>query len=158
LTLVQTATPHDAQTFYRLPSVPGIGKIVSLVRLYEIHAITRFPRVQDLVSYCRLVTCAKESAGKRDGPACTTIGHASLTWAFSAAAVLCLRTNPAGQTYLARIEKTHGQGKALTVLAHQLARAVYDLLTRDVVFDLDLFLQSEGRGVGEPAASRGHDG
>jgi len=42
---VQTAKPHDAQTFYRLPSVPGIGKMLSWVRLYEMHASTRFPRV-----------------------------------------------------------------------------------------------------------------
>jgi transposase len=76
LTIVQTAKPHDAQTFYRLQSVPGIGKILSWVLLDEMHDITRFPRVQDFVSYCRLVKCAKESAGKRDGTAGTKIGHA----------------------------------------------------------------------------------
>ena len=67
LTIVQTAKQHDAHTLYRLQSVPGIGKILSLVLLYEIHDISRFPRVQDFVSYCRLVKCAKESAGKRYG-------------------------------------------------------------------------------------------
>ena len=153
-----TATQHDAQTLYRLQSVPGIGKILRVVRLYAMHDITRFPRVQDVVSSCRLVKCAKESAGKRYGTAGTTIGHASLKWAFSEAAVFFLRNNPAGQKYLARLEKKHGKGKALTVLAHTLARAVYDMLKRDVVFDIDLFLQSEGRGAGEPAVSRGHDG
>jgi len=30
--------------------VPGIGKILSLVLLYEIHQIDRFPRVQDFAS------------------------------------------------------------------------------------------------------------
>jgi len=65
LTIVRTAKQHDARTLYRLPSVPGIGKIVSWVLLYAIHDLTRFPRVQDVVSYCRLVTCAKEAAGKR---------------------------------------------------------------------------------------------
>ena len=45
LTIVQTAKQHDAQTLYRLQSVPGIGKILSLVLLYEIHDITRFPLV-----------------------------------------------------------------------------------------------------------------
>jgi hypothetical protein len=43
----------------------GIGEILSLVLPYEIHAIRRFPRVQEFASYCRVVTCAKESAGKR---------------------------------------------------------------------------------------------
>jgi transposase len=94
---VQTAKQHDAQTLYRLHSVPGIGKILRVVLLDEIHALTRVPRVQDVVSYCRLVTCAKESAGKRYGTSGTTIGHASLTWAFSEAAVLFLRTHPTGQ-------------------------------------------------------------
>jgi transposase len=65
LPLVQTAKQHDAQTLYRLQSVPGIGKMLSLVLLYEIHDITRCPRVQDFVSDCRLVKCAKEAAGKR---------------------------------------------------------------------------------------------
>jgi transposase len=122
--IVQTAKAHDAQTFYRLRSIPGVGKILALVLLYEIHAIQRFPRVREVVSSCRLVKCAKESAGTRDGPSGKKIGHADLKWAFSEAAVLFLRKNPAGQKYLARLERRHGKGKALTVLAHQLARAV----------------------------------
>ncbi len=97
-----TAPQHDAQTLSRLQSVPGIGTIVRVGRLDEMHEITRFPRVQDVVSSCRLVTCAKESAGKRYGTSGTTIGQASLTWAFSEAAVLCLRTHPAGHKSLAR--------------------------------------------------------
>ena len=125
---------------YRLQAVPGIGKILSLVLLYAIHDIARFPRVQDVVSYCRLVKCAKESAGKRYGTSGTKIGNAYLKWAFSEAAVLFLRDNPAGQNYLARLEKKHGPGKALTVLAQKLARAVYDMLTRDTVFDMATFL------------------
>jgi transposase len=122
--LVKAAKRHDAQTLYLLRTVPGIGKILSLVLLYEIHDITRFPRVQDFVSSCRLVKCAKESAGKRYGSAGTRIGNAYRKWAFSEAAVLCLRDNPAGQKHLTRLEKKHGKGKALTVLAHKLARAV----------------------------------
>ena len=142
LAIVKTAKQHDANTLYLLQTVPGIGKILSLVLLYEMHAIARFPRVQDFVSYCRLVKCAKESAGKRYGTSGTKIGNAYLKWAFSEAAVLFLRNNPAGQKYLARLEKKHGKGKALTVLAHKLARAVYYMLKRRVVFDLDTFLQS----------------
>jgi transposase len=140
LTIVQTAKQHDAQTLYRLQSVPGIGKILSLVMLYEIHDITRFPRVQDFVSYCRLVKCAKESAGKRSGTSGAKIGNSYLKWAFSEAAVLFLRNNPVGQKYLARLEKKHGKGKALTVLAHKLARAVYYMLKRDTAFDMHKFL------------------
>jgi transposase len=88
LSILNTAKQHDAQTLSLLQTVPGIGKILSLVLLYEIHAIDRFPRVQDFVSYCRLVKWAKESAGKRYGTSGTKIGNAYLTWAFSEAAVL----------------------------------------------------------------------
>jgi transposase len=112
LTIVQTATQHDAHTLYRLQSIPGIGKIWRLVLLYDIHDMSRFPRVQDVVSYGRLVTCAQESAGKRDGTAGAKIGNASLKWAFSEAAVLFLRHNPVGQTLLTRLEKQHGKGTA----------------------------------------------
>jgi hypothetical protein len=83
------------------------------------------------------VKCVKESAGKRYGTSGKKIGNAYRKWAFSEAAGLFLRNNPAGQKSLARLEKKHRQGKALTVLAHQLARAVYDMLKRETAFDLD---------------------
>ena len=92
------------------------------------------------MSYCRLVKCAKESAGKRYGPSGTKIGNVYLKWAFSEAAVLFLRDNPAGQKYLTRLEKKHGQGKALTILAQHLARAVYSMLQRQTAFEMDKFL------------------
>jgi transposase len=141
LAIVTTAKQHDANTLYLLQTVPGIGKILRLVLLYEIHDITRFPRVQDFVSYCRLVKCAKESAGKRYGTSGTKIGNAYLQWAFSEAAVLCLRNNPAGQKSLAHLERKHGKGKAWTVLAHKLARAVYYVLKRGTAVDMDPFLR-----------------
>ena len=114
-TLVKAATQHDAHTLYLWQTVPGIGKILSLVRRYDIYDIHRFPRVQALAADCRLVKCAKASNGKRSGSSGTTIGKAHLTWAFSDAAVLCLRDHPAGQKLLARLEKKHGKGKALTI-------------------------------------------
>jgi hypothetical protein len=51
-----------------------------------------------------------------------------------------LRNKPAAQKYLARLEHQPGKGKALTILAHKLARAVYDLLKRDTVFEMQTFL------------------
>jgi len=142
LSILKAAKQHDANTRYLLRTVPGIGEMLSLVLLYEMHDIQRFPRVQDVVSYCRLVKCAKESAGKRYGTSGTKIGNAYLKWAFSEAAVLFLRANPAGQKYLGRLEKKHSKGKALTVLAHKLARAVYDMLKRDTTFEMHTCLTS----------------
>ena len=65
-----------------------------------------------------------------------------LKWAFSEAAPLFLRNNPHGQKLLARLEKKHDKGKALSILAHQLARAVYFMLKRKVAFDMEIFLQT----------------
>jgi transposase len=86
------------------------------------------------------VKCSKETGGKRLGTSGTKIGNAHLKWAFSEAAVLFLRNNPAAQKYLARLEPKHGKGKALTVLAHKLARAVYYMLKRDTAFNMQKFL------------------
>jgi transposase len=158
LSILKTAKQPNAQTLYLLRTVPGIGELLSLVLLYELHEITRFPRVQDFLSYCRLVKCTKESAGKRYGTSGTKIGNAHLTGAFSEAAVLFLRANPAGQKYLTTLEKKHGAGKALTLLGQKLGRTVYDMLQRHTAFDMDKFLNGEGSGADEPYASLDHHG
>jgi transposase len=161
LHLSATAKVHDVNAFYRLRSVPGIGKILALVLLYEIHDIHRFPRVQDFVSYCRLVKCAKQSDGKHYGYSGTKIGNAHLKWAFSEAAVLCLRKNPPAQRYVARLAHKHGKGKALTILAHKLARAVYYMLRREHAFDGTQFFPSTvsaGRGGREELPLRAAGG
>jgi transposase len=104
--LMTAAQQHDPQTLERLRSVPGLGPIVSLVVLDEIHDIHRFPRVQDVAAYGRVVKCAHESAGKRDGTSGHKIGKVHLKWAFSETAVLCLVDNPPGQKYYRRLENT----------------------------------------------------
>jgi transposase len=112
LAILKSAPPPEADPLYLLRTVPGLGERLSLVLLYELHDIQRFPRGQAFVSYCRLVKCAKEAAGKRYGTSGTKLGNADLKWAFSEAAVLCWRANPAGQKDLTRLEKTHGTGNA----------------------------------------------
>jgi transposase len=102
LSLLKAAQHHDANTRYLLRTGPGIGQLLSRVLLYDIHDLDRFPRVQVFAAYGRLVTCAKESAGKRAGTSGTTIGQAPLKWAFSAAAVFCRRDHPEGQKFLVR--------------------------------------------------------
>jgi Transposase IS116/IS110/IS902 family len=133
--------------------VLGIGNILRLVWRDEIHESNRFPTGQDVVSSCRLVTWAKASAGKRWGTSGTKIGNAHLTWAFSEAAVWFLRDHPPAQHYLARLENKHDRGKALTMLAHKLARAVYDMLTRHVACDTEQVFQHSWRGADAPGAS-----
>jgi hypothetical protein len=75
------------------------------------------------------------------GTSGTKIGNAHLTWAFSEAAVLFLRDHPAAQKYRTRLEKKHDKGKALTVLAQKLARAVSHMRKRQVAFERETFFQ-----------------
>jgi transposase len=158
LSLLKTATQHNAQPLSLRRTVPGIGAILSLVLLSESHDIARFPRVQDFLSYCRLVTCTRESAGQRDGTAGTKIGNAPLTWACSEAAVLVLREHAAGPKYFTKLEKKHGAGQALPLRAQKLGRAVYSMLRRHTAFDRGTFLHGEGSGADEPNASLDHHG
>jgi transposase len=139
LTIVREAKRHDADAFHRLRSVPGIGKVLALTILYEIHDITRFDRVQEFASYARLIKCTKESGGKKLGTGGAKMGNVHLKWAFSEAAVTFLRHNSAGKKILARLEKTHGKGKALSILAHKIGRAVYYMLSRGTVFSTEKF-------------------
>ena len=139
LYIVNKAKGHNVQSFYLLRSIPGIGKILSLILLYEIHDINRFPRVQDFVSYCRLVKCTRESGGKKSGAKNSKIGNAHLKWAFSEAACLFLRGNEQAQLYHNRLVSKHGKGKALSILAHKIGRAVYFMLKRKEPFNMDTF-------------------
>jgi transposase len=139
LTIVREAKRHDADAFHRLRSVPGIGKVLTLTILYEIHDVTRFDRVQEFASYARLVKCAHQSAGKKLGTSGAKMGNVHLKWAFSEAAVLFLRHTKDGKKMLAGIEKKHGKGKALSILAHKLGRAVYYMLSRGTVFSREKF-------------------
>jgi transposase len=153
LFLFKPAQPHDAHTLSLFQTVPGIGTILRLVLLYDMHQIDRCPRGQDLASSCRLVKCAKASAGKRLGTSGNTMGHAHLQWAFSEAATLCLRGNEAGQKYRARWEKKPEKGKALRILAHKLARTVSCMLKRKTAFDVEQFFRTSGSRAREPGAS-----
>ena len=140
LTIVREAKRHDGDAFHRLRSVPGIGKVLSLTILYEIHDITRFDRVQEFASYARLVKCTHESGGKKLGTGGAKMGNVHLKWAFSEAAVLFLRHTTEGKKLLAGLEKKHGKDKALSILAHKLGRAVFYMLSRGTVFSMEKFL------------------
>jgi transposase len=119
--------------------VPGIGKVLALTILYEVHDITRFDRVQEFASYARLVKCTHQSGGKTYGTGGAKMGNVHLKWAFSEAAVLFVRHAAGGKKLLSAIEKKHGKGKALSILAHQIGRAVFYLLSRGTVFSIARF-------------------
>ena len=78
LFLTKHAKVHQPNELFLLKTVPGIGKILALVILYEIHDINRFQRVQNFCSYARLIRPQKESAGKTTGKGNKKMGNAYL--------------------------------------------------------------------------------
>lgn len=135
LYLVRQAKLHDAFAFQLLRSIPGVGKILALTLLYEIHDIARFARVQDFASYARLIRPRRESAGKNYGATGGKMGNVHLKWAFSEIAVLFLARNPDAKKILTRLQKKHPKRKALAVLSHKLGRAVWYMMQRRKPFD-----------------------
>ena len=141
--IAKKAKVHDGNSLFRIRTIPGIGETLSLIILYEIHTIKRFLRVQDFVSYARLVKPSKESAGRIYGHSGRKIGNAHLKWAFSEAAVLMLREIPEVKKYKEQLERKHGKAKALSIMAHKIGRAVYYMLKRNEVFDVKKFLNKK---------------
>jgi transposase len=138
--LKRVVKEHKYNDFYLLRTVPGIGEILALVILYEIHDIHRFERVQNFTSYARLIKPHKESAGKIKGTSNKKIGNAYLKWAFSEAVLLLIREKEEVKQLHLKLKNKHGKTTALAILSHKLGRAVYYMLRQRKVFDVHRFV------------------
>jgi transposase len=133
--LEKTAQGHDPGSLALLRTGPGVGTLLALVLRSAIEEIARVPRVPEFVSSGRLVQSARASHGKRHGPSGKTSANAHLNWAFAEAAGLLRKPNEPAQQYLAKPATRHGNGKALSLLAHTRGRAVYVMLKQHGAFD-----------------------
>ena len=141
--LTRAAKIDDPVTYHLLRTVPGIGKVIALILLYEVQDIRRFEHAGNFLSYSRLVRCRHESAGKIKGSGCTKIGNAHLRWAFCEAACLMLRCHEPAKRWLQRkTTKCGSKAKALGILAAEIARAVYYVWRKQQPFDPKKFLTS----------------
>ena len=139
LHLTRAAKVDDVQTYHRLRTIPGVGPILALVLLYEMHQVERFELVGQFLSYARLVRCDHESAGKKLGTGDAKIGNTHLKWAFSEAACLFLRFSARAKRWKQKQTAKRGAGKAMAILAARLGRAVYHMLRKKEAFDEDRF-------------------
>jgi transposase len=145
----QQAIHHDPVALHLLRTIPGVGPILSLVILYEIQDIDRFPGVGNFISYARLVKCSHESAGKRMKGSHNKIGNAHLKWAFGEAAVLFLRNNEPAKQLQQRLTSKYGKAKALSLIAQKIGRTAYFMLKRKEPFEAKRFF---GDSALEPVA------
>ena len=123
--------------YTKITSIDGIGIILGLTIILETGEISRFNKVGDYASYCRLVSGGRFSNGKKKGKTNTKNGNKYLCWAFIEAANFAIRYNETVKKYYQRkLEKTNATIAKKTV-AHKLARACFYVLRDDLEFDVD---------------------
>lgn len=118
----------------RLLWVPGIGRIVAFTILLEIDGIARFPSSRDFVSYCRLVPGAGNSGGKTRHKR-TKDGNRYLKIAFSHATIRAIQYYPEIQRFYRALARRKPPVVARAVVAKELARIVYFILTKQEAFN-----------------------
>lgn len=122
--------------FKKLNTVPGIGKILSLVITLETGDINRFKKVGNFSSYCRCASSSKISNGKKKGVNNTKNGNKYLAWAFIEAAHFAIMFNETIKKYYQKKMSKTKQIVAIKTVAHKLARACYYIMKDEVEFNL----------------------
>lgn len=130
------------ESFELLCSVRGIGDVLGLTILYEMHAVGRFRKVQDFLSYARLVRSEHTSNGKTVSRGGRKIGNPYLKWAFSEAAVRMASLDPRVGAHVEQLKQRYGAAGAWSRLSLKIARSVYYVLKSKERFDMERFLQS----------------
>ena len=126
-----------------LLTMPGIGDMMSLVILYEIGDINRFPSAQKFSSYCRLVKCERESGGKRYRGGNQKIGNPYLKWAIGEIIIHAPRTSALIDKYYNRLINKNGKKKAKAIMNHKFGVAIYYMLKNKQGFDEERFIRGD---------------
>lgn len=138
--IIQKANQHSKEEFKLLKTFPGIGDILALIILYEMDTYERFPSVQKFSSYSRVVRCQRESSGKRTDNLNQKVGNPYLKWAFSEASVFSQRSEAIALLYKKLVFK-YGKSRALTVLSHKIASAVFRMLQKKEPYSEEKFVR-----------------
>ena len=118
----------DAATFHLLRTIPGIGKILGLILLYEIDDIAPFPRGRQLPllrppGALRARNGRQEEGRRRQEdrqrPSEVGLRRGRLS--------LMLRSFPAAKAWMQRQERKRSQVRAHAILEAKIGRAVYAL-------------------------------
>jgi transposase len=136
----KNARGHDNHALALLKSVKGLGTILSLTLLYEIHTIERFKSPQRFSSYSRVVKMERSSHGKRLASRNNKIGNPYLRWVFGQLAISAQRFYPEVKNYTQKLIRKYGNAKAYTLLAHKFAVTIYYMLKNKTAFDVTRFV------------------
>ncbi|MDW7681921.1 MAG: transposase, partial [bacterium] len=136
------AKNHNAKAFSILQTTPGIGDILALTVLYEMHTVYRFPSVQNFSSYCRVLRCERTSNGKATGAGNSKIGNPYLKWAFDQIIIKAQSQSPLIKKYYDKLIRKYGFRKARGIMGHKFAVAIYYMLKNGQAFDEQKFLSA----------------
>jgi len=117
--ILKRARVHDEDALIRLKKIDGIGDILALTLLYEIHTIERFASQQKFSSYCRVVNPQCDSAGKRVGTGNKKAGNKYLSWVMQEIVTYSCRYNKRVGEYFKKLERKKGRKNARRILAHK---------------------------------------
>ncbi|MEJ2215901.1 MAG: IS110 family transposase [Gemmatimonadota bacterium] len=118
----------------RLLAIPGIGKVGAFTLVLEIDGIARFPSERRFFSYCRLVPGAANSGGRtRTRP--SRDGNKYLKLMFSNAAVRAIQYYPEIRDWYARKARKKNRHVARALVAKEIARIVYHVLSQQEDFN-----------------------
>ena len=121
--------------FLKLKTIPGVGDILGLTIALETGDITRFPKVGNYASYCRMVSSQHLSNEKKKSQGNRKNGNRYLCWAFIEAAHFALRYCPRAKRFHQRKLAKTKNVIATKALAHKLARAAYFIMRDQVDFN-----------------------
>lgn len=132
----------------RLLCLPGLGTVNAFTIYTEIDGITRFPSEGQFFSYCRLVPGADNSAGRTRHRSGSKAGNRYLKLAFSHAGIRAVQYYPEIRAFFKAKARKKVIRIARTLVALELARIVYHVLTKQEAFT--------GQFKGRPLSRRKH--
>lgn len=125
---------RPTSTLQLLMSIPGIGDITGSIIAMETGDIHRFADAKHYCSYCRLAPGANDSGGKRGHRSGSKDGNPYLKYAFTEVAIKAMMFYPEIKRFAAELEHRANKTIARTVVAKELAKIVYYVLTRNQEF------------------------
>ncbi|NIP13698.1 MAG: IS110 family transposase [Pseudomonadales bacterium] len=114
----------------RLLWVPGIGKVNAFTIWTEVDGIARFPSEGQFLSYCRVVPGADNSGGRTRHRSGAKAGNRYLKLAFSHASVRAIQYYPVIKAFYQKHRRRKPVIGARAIVAAELARIVYQVLTK----------------------------
>lgn len=129
------ASVKGDETWERLRTMWGVGKILAMTIHLETGPVDRFASPGDYASYCRCVRTQRISNGKSKGSGNAKCGNRYLAWAWMEASNFAIRNYPQARRFYDRKKARTNTILARAALAHKLARAGWHVMHAGVKFD-----------------------